>query len=141
VNDLDGRSSTLKVAVSLRDLARAEAVPSEELRTLTPTLVQAMWESGLMIAMNPFEAGGSEPDFSDMIETWIEMAWQDGSFGWVGIANFPSSVAAAAYLPAKGRSSKAGTGCPAPGTSAPEPGTRRMWPPGSSPWRAAPPGW
>ena len=37
-----------------------------------------------------------------MIETWIEMAWQDGSFGWIGIANLPSSFAAAAYLPDEG---------------------------------------
>lgn len=102
MDDLDSRSSTLKTALSLREVARAEAAPSEELRTLSPTLVQAMWESGLMTAMNPFEAGGSEPDFRDMIETWVEMAWQDGSFGWVGIANFPSSVAAAAYLPDEG---------------------------------------
>jgi indole-3-acetate monooxygenase len=37
-----------------------------------------------------------------MIETWIEMAWQDGSFGWIGIANLPSSFAAAAYLSDEG---------------------------------------
>jgi alkylation response protein AidB-like acyl-CoA dehydrogenase len=37
-----------------------------------------------------------------MISTWIEMAWQDGSFGWIGIANLPSSFAAAAYLPDEG---------------------------------------
>jgi hypothetical protein len=33
-----------------------------------------------------------------MIETWIEMAWRDGSFGWCGIANLPSTFAAGAYL-------------------------------------------
>jgi alkylation response protein AidB-like acyl-CoA dehydrogenase len=37
-----------------------------------------------------------------MIETWIEMAWQDGSFGWIGIANLPSTFAAATYLPDEG---------------------------------------
>jgi len=37
-----------------------------------------------------------------MIETWIEMAWQDGSFGWIGIANLPSTFAAGAYLPDEG---------------------------------------
>jgi alkylation response protein AidB-like acyl-CoA dehydrogenase len=37
-----------------------------------------------------------------MIETWIEMAWQDGSFGWIGIANLPSTFAAATYLPDDG---------------------------------------
>lgn len=61
-------------------------------------VVEAMWSSGLMTAFNPEAAGGVEPTFTEMIETWIEMAWQDGSFGWVGIANLPSSFAAAAYL-------------------------------------------
>ena len=97
-----GLSTPYKLAVSLRDLVRAEAAPSEQLRTLSAALVTALWDSGLMTAMNPFEAGGTEPDFRDMIETFIEMAWQDSSFGWVGIANFPSAVAAAAYLPDEG---------------------------------------
>jgi alkylation response protein AidB-like acyl-CoA dehydrogenase len=61
-----------------------------------------MWACGLMSAFNPHQAGGVEPSFREMIETWIEMAWQDGSFGWVGIANFPSAFAAAAYLPDDG---------------------------------------
>src|ERR1700754_1910571 len=30
------------------------------------------------------------------------MAWQDGSFGWIGIANRPATSAAAAYLPDDG---------------------------------------
>ena len=55
-----------------------------------------------MSAFNPLAAGGVEPAFAEMIETWIEMAWQDGSFGWVGIANLPSSFAAGAYLPDDG---------------------------------------
>jgi len=54
-----------------------------------------------MSSFNPVAAGGVEPSFTEMIETWIEMAWQDGSFGWIGIANLPSSFAAAAYLPTK----------------------------------------
>ena len=61
-----------------------------------------MWASGLMSGFNPVPAGGVEPSFTEMIETWIEMAWQDGSFGWIGIANLPSSFAAAAYLPDDG---------------------------------------
>src|SRR5687767_12894236 len=55
-----------------------------------------------MTAMNPAEAGGTEPSFEDMIETFIELAWQDGSLGWIGIANFPSSAATAAYLDDEG---------------------------------------
>jgi alkylation response protein AidB-like acyl-CoA dehydrogenase len=89
-------------ARGMRDLVRAEAAESERLRTLTPAIVDEMWASGLMSSFNPVAAGGVEPSFTEMIETWIEMAWQDGSFGWIGIANLPSSFAAAAYLPDDG---------------------------------------
>ncbi|WP_319454751.1 MULTISPECIES: acyl-CoA dehydrogenase family protein [unclassified Mycobacterium] len=89
-------------ARSIRDLVMSEAAESERLRTMSPAIVDAMWASGLMTAFNPAAAGGSEPSLEEMIETWIEMAWQDGSFGWTGIANFPSSFAAATYLPNEG---------------------------------------
>ena len=86
----------------MRDLVAAQAADSEQLRTLSPAIVEEMWDSGLMSSFNPAEAGGVEPTFAEMIETWIEMAWQDGSFGWIGIANLPSSFAVAAYLPDEG---------------------------------------
>ncbi len=86
------------LARGMRDLVRSEAAESERMRTLTAPIVDEMWASGLMSAFNPVAAGGLEPSFAQMIETWIEMAWQDGSFGWIGIANLPSSFAAAAYL-------------------------------------------
>lgn len=90
------------LARGMRDLVLAEAAESEQKRTLTGAIVDEMWASGLMSAFNPVAAGGVEPSFAQMIETWIEMAWQDGSFGWVGIANLPSSFAAAAYLSDEG---------------------------------------
>lgn len=86
----------------MREIVQSEAAESERLRTLSPAVVEAMWDTGLMSAFNPVTAGGTEPSFAEMIETWIEMAWQDGSFGWTGIANLPSSFAAAAYLPDAG---------------------------------------
>ncbi|WNG90329.1 acyl-CoA dehydrogenase family protein [Mycobacterium sp. ITM-2016-00317] len=86
----------------MRELVCEQAAECERIRTMTPAVVDAMWSSGLMTAFNPVPAGGVEPSFAEMIETWIEMAWQDGSFGWVGIANLPSSFAAAAYLPDPG---------------------------------------
>jgi alkylation response protein AidB-like acyl-CoA dehydrogenase len=89
-------------ARGMRDLVRAEAAESERLRTLSAPIVEEMWVSGLMSAFNPKAAGGVEPSFHEMIETWIEMAWQDGSFGWIGIANLPSTFAAATYLPDEG---------------------------------------
>jgi alkylation response protein AidB-like acyl-CoA dehydrogenase len=96
------RDQVVTLARGMRDLVRTEAAESERMRTLTGAIVDAMWTSGLMSAFNPVAAGGVEPSFAQMIETWIEMAWQDGSFGWIGIANLPSSFAAAAYLSDEG---------------------------------------
>jgi len=89
-------------ARSLRALTTEEAPRSEAGRTLTDEMVAGLWASGLMTWANPSEAGGVEPTFAEMIETWIELAWQDGSLGWIGIANLPSAAAAAAYLPPEG---------------------------------------
>lgn len=90
------------LARGMRGLVAAQAGECEQLRTIAPAVVDEMWASGLMSAFNPVAAGGVEPSFAEMVETWIEMAWQDGSFGWIGIANLPSSFAAAAYLPDDG---------------------------------------
>lgn len=92
----------ISLARGLRDVVGGQAAESERLRTMSPAIVEALWSSGLMTAFNPREAGGVDPSFAEMIETWIEMAWQDGSFGWIGIANFPSAFAAACYLPDAG---------------------------------------
>jgi alkylation response protein AidB-like acyl-CoA dehydrogenase len=86
------------MARSIETIALAEAAPSEQQRTLTPPLVDALWESGLMQFMNPAAAGGREPGFAELIDTWLELARQDGSLGWIGIANLPSACFAAAYL-------------------------------------------
>jgi alkylation response protein AidB-like acyl-CoA dehydrogenase len=96
------RDRVVDRARGMRDLVRAEAAESERLRTLSPRIVDEMWATGLMSAFNPVAAGGVEPSFSEMIDTWIEMAWQDGSFGWIGIANLPSTFAAATYLADEG---------------------------------------
>ena len=98
----DLRDCLVDRARSMRALVSAQASESERLRTMAPAIVDQMWATGLMTALNPAAAGGCEPSFAEMIEMWIEMAWQDGSFGWTGIANFPSSFAAATYLPDEG---------------------------------------
>ena len=95
-------TSGLDAAIGLREIAAHEAAESERLRTLTSPTVDALWQSGLMQWCNPFEADGSEPTFPEMIDTWSELAWQDGSLGWIGIANLPSAAACAAYLPDDG---------------------------------------
>ncbi len=99
---VEAGGKVVALARGMRDIVRAEAGESERIRTLTPAIVDEMWATGLMSAFNPVVAGGVEPSFAEMIETWIEMAWQDGSFGWIGIANLPSSFAAATYLSDEG---------------------------------------
>jgi len=96
------KSEGLRMARSIETVALAEAALSEKNRTLTAPLVDALWDSGLMQFMNPQVAGGHEPGFAELIETWIEMARQDGSLGWIGIANIPSASFAAAYLSDEG---------------------------------------
>jgi alkylation response protein AidB-like acyl-CoA dehydrogenase len=90
------------MARSIEQIALQQAGPSEAARTLTAPLVEALWDSGLMQFMNPESAGGREPGFAELIDTWMEMARQDGSLGWIGIANLPSACFAAAYLPDDG---------------------------------------
>ncbi len=92
----------LQMARSIEATALTEAAASETRRTLSDPLVKALWDSGLMQFMNPAPAGGREPSFTELLETWIEMARQDGSLGWIGIANLPSTAFAAAYLPDDG---------------------------------------
>jgi hypothetical protein len=99
----------IEAARSLRDLIAEEAVHSEESRTLSARTVEGLWQSGLMQWANPKAAGGSEPSLKEMIDTWIELAWQDGSVGWVGIANFPSAAVCAAYLMKASRKSSPNT--------------------------------
>ncbi len=91
-----------EAARTLRPVVAEQSADSERLRTLNPPTVDALWASGLMQWSNPTEAGGCEPSFAEMIDTWIELAWQDGSLGWIGIANLPSAAACAAYLPDEG---------------------------------------
>ena len=92
----------LTAAMGLREISAHEATESEAGRTMSDGMVDALWDSGLMTFMNTPEAGGTEPSFLEVINTWIELAWQDGSLGWIGIANFPSAMAASAYLPDEG---------------------------------------
>jgi len=89
-------------AVEMRPLIEREAPACEEARTLTQPVVDALWDTGLMQCINPVEAAGSGLAFEELVDLWQEMAWQDASLGWIGIANLPSSAFAAAFLPDAG---------------------------------------
>lgn len=98
----NGRATGPELVDRLASVVTAEADAAERERTLTPAVVEAMWDSGLMRLFNPIAAGGAEPSFTEMIDTWERMGEIDGSFGWIGIANLPSAAAVAAYLPDEG---------------------------------------
>ncbi len=100
--DLPTRNRALAMARSVRDVVRAQAEASERERTLTKETVEALWRSGLMQVQNPVVAGGLEPSIPELIEVYEELAWQDASVGWIGIANLPTAAFAAAYLPDEG---------------------------------------
>ncbi len=91
-------SNGLAMAKSIESIITAGAAEAEKLRTLPQDTVDALWNSGLMHWMNPREAGGQEPSLVEMLETWLELARQDATVGWIGIANFPSAAFAAAFL-------------------------------------------
>ena len=95
-------NSGLDMAKAVASVVLENAADNEQLRTLNEKTARALWHSGLMQWLNPTAAGGSEPGYREMIETWVELARQDGSVGWIGIANFPSAAFAAAYLPDAG---------------------------------------
>lgn len=90
------------MARSIEEVVLANAEQSEHDRTLVPEVVKALWDSGLMHWMNPKAAQGGEPGLLEMLDVWQELARQDGSVGWIGIANFPSAAFAAAYLSDEG---------------------------------------
>lgn len=94
--------NALAMALGIRQQMILQAAEAERLRTLPDATVRTLWDSGLMQCMNPREAGGHEPGFRELLDMWQELAWQDGSIGWIGIANFPSAAFAAAYLPEDG---------------------------------------
>src|SRR6478735_8107748 len=98
------------LVAAMAEIVTAQAEASEQARTLTAPVVDALWDTGLMTFMNPAAAGGSEPSFAEMLDIWQRMAWLDGSFGWIGIANLPSSAAVAAYLPDAGFEEVFGSG-------------------------------
>ena len=101
---------TAVLTSDLEALVLEQAGDSERERTLTPAIVDMMWTTGLMSWINPTVAGGSEPSIGELLALWERMAWLDGSFGWIGIANLPSSAAVAAYLPDAGFAETFGTG-------------------------------
>jgi alkylation response protein AidB-like acyl-CoA dehydrogenase len=85
-------------ARALRDLIEAEARTTEDARTMTPRVVDALRDAGLFWILVPAELGGGEVDVRTALEVFEELAYADGSTGWSLMANATSSCFAGIYL-------------------------------------------
>ena len=65
-------------ARALRDLIEAEARTTEDARTMTPRVVDALRDAGLFWILVPAELGGGEVDVRTALEVFEELAYADG---------------------------------------------------------------
>jgi indole-3-acetate monooxygenase len=85
------------VARSLLNLVETEAQACEQIRTLSPPLVNAFKETELFWMLCPTEVGGGGCGMRDLIQVIAELAWADCSASWTLTANVLSTAAAAAF--------------------------------------------
>jgi alkylation response protein AidB-like acyl-CoA dehydrogenase len=77
----------LTTARSLRPLVEAEADATDRELTLSIPVIEALAESGLNHLQVPKELGGLEADVDTTLDVLEELSHQDGSIGWVFMAN------------------------------------------------------
>jgi alkylation response protein AidB-like acyl-CoA dehydrogenase len=77
----------LTTARSLRTLVEAEADATDRALTMSGPVIEALAESGLNHLQVPKELGGMEADVDTTLDVLEELAHQDGSIGWVYMAN------------------------------------------------------
>ena len=93
-------ADTAQRAHEMAEVVEAAAQDAEQQRSLTPEVVEALKETGLLALCLP-EAfrGGPAARFADMLTAWEETARQDASTGWTHMANCTATAFCAAYLP------------------------------------------
>jgi alkylation response protein AidB-like acyl-CoA dehydrogenase len=91
-------ASLLDKARSLRPLFDRMGPVNEKKGELSEEVVSAMHEAGLFGMWVPRELGGFELNATDGLELLEEVAYADGSTGWVLMAAALSTCTAAAYL-------------------------------------------
>ena len=74
-------------AQSLRALVEAEADATDRELTISDPVIKALADSGLNHLQVPSELGGIEADVDTTLDVLEELAHQDGSIGWVFMAN------------------------------------------------------
>ncbi len=89
----------LTTARSLRPLVEAEADATDRELTMTGPVIEALAESGLNHLQVPKELGGLEADVDTTLDVLEELAHQDGSIGWVYMANANATAMCSMFDP------------------------------------------
>jgi alkylation response protein AidB-like acyl-CoA dehydrogenase len=89
----------LATARSLRPLVEAEADATDRELSMAAPVVEALAGSGLNHLQVPKELGGLEADTDTTLDVLEEMAHQDGSTGWVYMANANATAMCSMFDP------------------------------------------
>ena len=93
----------LDAARALRPVVEAEADATDEAVSITAPAVEALARSGLNHLQVPKELGGLEADVDTTLDVLEELAHQDGSIGWVFMANANATAMCSMFDPAVAR--------------------------------------
>lgn len=85
-------------ARSLRDLLDGEGAASDASGHMTPGVVDALFESGLMLLAVPAECGGADADLVTQVLVYEELSAAEPSAGWSHMACATSTAFAAAFM-------------------------------------------
>ena len=89
----------LSAARSLRSLVEGEADATDQDLTISGPAIEALAESGLNHLQVPKELGGLEADVDTTLDVLEEVAHQDGSIGWVFMANANATAMCSMFDP------------------------------------------
>ncbi len=89
----------LSAARSLRSLVEGEADATDHELTVSGPVIEAFAESGLNHLQVPKELGGLEADVDTTLDVLEEVAHQDGSIGWVFMANANATAMCSMFDP------------------------------------------
>jgi alkylation response protein AidB-like acyl-CoA dehydrogenase len=93
----DPTSDLIARTRALRPLIERDAARSEAETTTTQAVVDAIAAAELFWVLVPKELGGAEAPLTEVLETFEELAYADGSTGWSVMANITTSCFAAIY--------------------------------------------
>src|SRR5581483_318819 len=85
-------------AIALRELLSAQAADEERQCDLSEEVVAALHDAGVLTMLAPRSVGGAEAGPVEALRAIEEVAYGDGSAGWVALAIALNTGTSAAYL-------------------------------------------